>query len=122
MPADRGVTISAKTGKGLDDLLLRIDSALLLDPIVRRELDVPQDEGGVLASLEAGGIVHTREFHGQEVRLEVSGPASLLGRYRRFWTKIKMTRDLVAGCQLGSGVDSLAGNPPDPGPGRGVIL
>jgi GTPase len=87
IPADRGVTISAKTGKGLDDLLLKIDSALLLDPIVRRELAVPQDEGGVLASLEAGGIVHTREFHDQEVRLEVSGPASLLGRYRRFWTK-----------------------------------
>ena len=51
------------------------------------ELAVPQDEGGVLASLDAGGIVHTREFHGQKVRLEVSGPASLLGRYRRFWTK-----------------------------------
>ena len=85
--ADQGVAISAKTGEGLDDLLQRIDSALLLDPIVSRELVIPQDEGGVLASLEAGGIVHTREFHGQEVRLEVSGPASLLGRYRRFWTK-----------------------------------
>jgi GTPase len=39
----------------------------------------------VLAALEAGGIIHKREFIEQNVRLEVSGPASLLGRYRRFW-------------------------------------
>ena len=45
IPADRGVAISAKTGEGLDDLLQRIDAALLLDPIVRQELAVPQDEG-----------------------------------------------------------------------------
>jgi hypothetical protein len=38
-----------------------------------------------LASLEAGGIIHGREFVEQNVRLEVSGPASLLGRHRRFW-------------------------------------
>jgi GTP-binding protein HflX len=85
MPEDSTVAISAKTGEGLDDLLQRIDAALLIDPIMRRELLVPQDEGGVLASLEAGGIIHGREFVEQNVRLEVSGPASLLGRHRRFW-------------------------------------
>jgi GTP-binding protein HflX len=82
---EREVAISAKTGEGLDNLLRRIDAALLVDPVVRRQLEVPQDEGGVLASLEAGGVIHGREFHGQSVRLDVSGPASLLGRYRRFW-------------------------------------
>ncbi len=80
-----GVAISAKTGEGLDDLLRQIDAALVVDPIVRRSLEVPQDEGAVLASLEGGGIIHGREFHGQNVRVDVSGPASLLGRYRRFW-------------------------------------
>ena len=84
-PGSDGVAISAKTGAGLDDLLKRIDDALLLDPIVRRVLEVPQDEGGVLAALEAGAAVHGREFHEQSVRIDVSGPASLLGRYRRFW-------------------------------------
>ncbi len=79
------VAISAKTGEGLEELLKRIDGALLLDPIVHKMLEVPQDEGGVLASLEAGAIIHGREFQGQSVRIEVSGPASLLGRYRRFW-------------------------------------
>jgi GTP-binding protein HflX len=85
IPGNHGIAISAKTGEGLDALLQRIDAALLIDPIVRKELMVPQDEGGVLAALEAGGIIHEREFIEQNVRLEVSGPASLLGRYRRFW-------------------------------------
>jgi GTP-binding protein HflX len=80
-----GVAISAKTGQGLDSLLARIDGALVTDPIVRKLLEVPQNEGAVLASLDAGTIVHGREFQGQSVRLEVSGAASLLGRYRRFW-------------------------------------
>jgi GTPase len=86
-PGDQGVAISAKTGEGLDDLLQRIDAALLIDPIVRRQLVVPQDEGGVLASLEAGGIILEREFIEQNVRIEFSGPASLLGRFRRYWGK-----------------------------------
>jgi GTP-binding protein HflX len=79
------VGISAKTGEGLETLLARIDAALLLDPIVLKTLDIPQEEGAVLAALEGGGVIHTREFQGQSVRVEVSGPTSLLGRYRRFW-------------------------------------
>lgn len=82
-----GVAISARTGEGLDNLLHRIDVALVLDPVVRKIFEVPQDEGGVLAALEAGGVVYGREFQGQSVRIEVSGPASLLGRYRRFCTR-----------------------------------
>jgi GTP-binding protein HflX len=80
-----GVAISAKTGEGLETLLRRIDQALLLDPILRKVLTIPQREGGILASLEAGALVHGRSFEGQSVQIEVSGPASLLGRYRRFW-------------------------------------
>jgi GTP-binding protein HflX len=79
------VVISARTGEGLEGLLARIDAALVIDPIVRKLLEVPQDEGAVLSSLEAGALVHGREFLGQRVRIEVSGPASLLGRYRRYW-------------------------------------
>jgi GTP-binding protein HflX len=85
LPGSDGVEISAKTGAGLDDLLKQIDDALLLDPLVRKLLEVPQDEGGLLSALEAGAVVHGREFQGQRVRIEVSGPASLLGRYRQFW-------------------------------------
>jgi GTP-binding protein HflX len=78
------VAVSALTGEGVDDLLAAIDAALHSDPIVEAELRVPQHEGAALAAIEAGMIVHTRAYEGNVVRLSVSGPASLVGRMRRF--------------------------------------
>jgi GTP-binding protein HflX len=76
--------VSALTGEGVDALLLAIDAALHSDPIVDADLRVPQHEGAVLAAIEAGMVVHSREYEGNIVRLTVSGPASLIGRMRRF--------------------------------------
>jgi GTP-binding protein HflX len=45
---------------------------------------VPQQEGAVLAALDAGALILKREFSGDFVHLAVSGPASLLGRYRQY--------------------------------------
>ena len=81
------VALSALTGEGMDDLLAAIDAALRSDPIVDAELRVPQHEGAILAAIEAGMVVHTREYEGNVVRLSVSGPASLVGRMRRFRTR-----------------------------------
>ena len=78
------VAVSALTGEGVDDLLAAIDAALHSDPIIDAELRVPQHEGAILAAIEAGMVVHTREYEGNLVRLSVSGPASLVGRMRRF--------------------------------------
>jgi GTP-binding protein HflX len=78
------VALSATTSEGVDDLLAAIDAALHSDPIVDAELRVPQHEGAILAAIEAGMIVHAREYEGNVVRLNVSGPASLVGRMRRF--------------------------------------
>jgi GTPase len=78
------VAVSAKLGQGIDGLLAAIDAALIADPIVDQVFDIPQNEGGVLAALDAGAIVHDRKFTGERVWLSVSGPASLLGRYREF--------------------------------------
>jgi GTP-binding protein HflX len=78
------VPVSARTGEGMDALLAAIDRALHSDPMVKAELEVPQHEGAVLAAIEAGMIVHSREYEGNLVRLTVSGPASLLGRLRRY--------------------------------------
>jgi GTP-binding protein HflX len=78
------VAVSARTGEGMEALLAAIDRALHTDPILSAELRVPQQEGGVLAAIEAGMVVHSREYEGNLVRLTVSGPASLLGRLRRF--------------------------------------
>jgi GTP-binding protein HflX len=78
------VMVSALTGEGVEALLKAIDEALRSDPIVEAELKVPQHEGGVLAAIEAGMTVHLREYEGNLVRLKVSGPASLIGRLRKF--------------------------------------
>jgi GTP-binding protein HflX len=81
------VMVSARTGEGMDALLKAIDEALFSDPLIEAELRVPQHEGGVLASIEAGMVVHTREYEGNLVRLRVSGPASLMGRLRQYKTR-----------------------------------
>jgi GTP-binding protein HflX len=78
------IPLSALTGEGVPALLAAIDAALHTDPIVDAELRVPQHEGAVLAAIEAGMIVHSRDYEGNLVRLSVSGPASLVGRLRRF--------------------------------------
>jgi GTP-binding protein HflX len=78
------VAVSARTGEGVDALLAAIDRALHSDPIIDAELRVPQQEGGVLAAIDAGMVVHGREYEGNLVRLSVSGPASLIGRLRQY--------------------------------------
>jgi GTP-binding protein HflX len=78
------VAVSARTGEGMDALLKAIDRALHSDPLIDAELRVPQQEGAALAAIEAGMIVHSREYEGNVVRLTVSGPASLVGRLRKY--------------------------------------
>jgi len=78
------VAISARNGEGIDSLLERIDAALVADPIVNQAFDFPQSEGAALAALDAGALIHDRRFEGERVQLRVSGPASLLSRYREF--------------------------------------
>jgi GTPase len=80
--APGSVSISARTGEGIDQLLEQIDIALTADPIVEQKFVVPQQEGAVLAALDAGALIQKREFLGDSVHLAVAGPASLLGRYR----------------------------------------
>jgi GTP-binding protein HflX len=78
------VYISARTGEGIAQLLELMDRALTVDPIVEEKFMVPQQEGAVLAALDAGALILKREFSGDFVHLAVSGPASLLGRYRQY--------------------------------------
>ncbi|MGA8531165.1 MAG: GTPase HflX [Acidobacteriaceae bacterium] len=80
----RGVPISARQRSGLEALLARIDEELVQDPILEQKFQVPQSEAETLAALEAGAVVTDREYEGNLVRMTVAGPASLLGRYRRF--------------------------------------
>jgi GTP-binding protein HflX len=78
------VAVSARTGEGIEALLKAIDDALRSDPVIDAVLIVPQQEGAVLAAIEGGMVVHTREYEGELVRMKVSGPASLIGRLRQY--------------------------------------
>jgi GTP-binding protein HflX len=80
----KGVGVSALRGAGVEGLLAALDAALTADPVTEQWLIVPQSAGEVLAALDAGAIVLERSFQGEEVRLRVAGPRSLLGRYRRY--------------------------------------
>jgi GTP-binding protein HflX len=78
------IATSAKEHSGLATLMERLDQELIQDPILEQRFQIPQSEGDVLSALEAGAVIGTREYEGNLVRLKVTGPASLLGRYRRF--------------------------------------
>ena len=78
------VAVSARTGEGIEALLKAIDRALYTDPVMEADLSVPQQEGAVLAMIEAGMVVHSRAYEGNLVHLTVSGPASLVGRLRKY--------------------------------------
>jgi GTP-binding protein HflX len=84
--------VSSLNHTGLQQLLLAIDAALIVDPLVEASFRLPQSEGAILASLESGAVIQEKRFEGNLVFLNVRGPASLLGRYRRFRAK-QMVRD-----------------------------
>ena len=91
--------VSARTGQGLDALLAAMDRALTADPLEEAEFRIPQSEGRVLAALERGATLTDQRFEGNLLNLHAVGPASLLGRYRRF-----LRREAVeTGAAQGSG-------------------
>jgi GTPase len=83
----KAIPVSALRHTGLDQLLMAIDAALVVDPLVESSFRVPQSEGSVLASLEGGAIIEEKRFEGNLVFLRARGPESLLNRYRRFHDK-----------------------------------
>ena len=79
------IAVSARARTGLNTLLAALDKVLESDPLEDREMVIAQSEGGVLAALDAGAIILDRTFEGEQTHLRVRGPASLLGKYRKYW-------------------------------------
>ena len=85
LSSDReAVPVSSLQHTGLQQLLMAIDAALVIDPVVEGSFRLPQSEGSIIASLEGGAIIDEKRFEGNLVFLRARGPASLLDRYRRF--------------------------------------
>jgi GTPase len=79
---DQIIHISAAKGIGLSTLLDRIDAVLEGDRPERVRLRIPQKEGKMLAQLEAGARIYSRQYQDGLVVLEAEAPASLLRRMR----------------------------------------
>jgi GTP-binding protein HflX len=83
-PRKGAILVSGLKKSGLEALLAAIDDALVADPLIDSAFRLPQSEGAILASLEAGAMVASKRFEGNLVYLQARGPASLLNRYRKF--------------------------------------
>ena len=92
-----GILVSGLKGTGMDALIAALEAALKLDPMEQRWFRVPQSEGQIVAALEAGASVNERKYEGNLIYLEVTGPASLLGRYAKFQTDEKAVPGKAAG-------------------------
>jgi GTP-binding protein HflX len=89
------IPVSSLQHTGLEQLLIAIDAALVVDPLVESRFRLPQSEGSILASLEGGAIIDEKRFEGNLVFLRARGPASLLDRYRRFREKQDLSSERV---------------------------
>jgi GTP-binding protein HflX len=84
---DETVHVSSLRGTGLEQLLAAIDRCLTDDPVRAVKLRIPQSEGRVLAQLESGAKILSRNYRDGSVELKVEAPESLLGRVRQFVVK-----------------------------------
>jgi GTP-binding protein HflX len=80
------VYISAAKGIGMTTLLDRIDHTLMLDPLSRVRLRIPQHEGKLLSLLEARARIHSRQYRDGLVELEAEAPESVLRKVRSWIT------------------------------------
>jgi GTP-binding protein HflX len=79
------VYVSAAEGTGLDRLLQRVDAMIEEDRTSRVRLRVPQNEGKILAMLEAKARIYSRAYKDGAVLLDVEAPESVVRKVRE-WT------------------------------------
>jgi GTPase len=76
------VLVSALAGKGIDELLRRMDGAMPVDPFLTLSIRLPLAEGRTLAMIHAlGRVLHT-ELDDSHMRLEAEIPTSVAARLR----------------------------------------
>jgi GTPase len=81
---EENIHVSAAKGIGLSTLLDRVDALLEEDRPRRVRLRIPQKEGKMLAQLQAGARIYSRQYQDGSVTLDAEAPASLLRRMREW--------------------------------------
>ena len=79
--------VSAATGAGLEDLLVKIDGAMPSDPLARVSLRIPISDGRSVSLAHAGGRVVKSEIAGNYFQIEAEMPQSLAQRLEHFCVK-----------------------------------
>ncbi len=78
------VCVSAVTGEGLEELLLRIDEVMPVDPLVKLKLRLPLADGRRLALVQARGHVLHSEVVDGHFLLDAEVPQSAARRLQEF--------------------------------------
>jgi GTP-binding protein HflX len=81
------VYVSAAEGVGLDRLLARIDAMIEEDKVGRVRVRIPQEEGKLLALLEAKGRIFSRAYEDGAVEMEVEAAESVVRKVRGWVVK-----------------------------------
>lgn len=83
MSGGKWVKISAKTGEGVDELLLAVQSSL---PQTRKRVNLllPFDKGGVVAKIRQDGVVHSEEYIAQGIFLDATVEISYLDKIKDY--------------------------------------
>ncbi|MDX2267311.1 MAG: GTPase HflX [Bryobacter sp.] len=82
--AAHAVSVSARTGEGIDRLLELIDQVLPADPVERIRLELAAEDGATLHLLHEYGRVLRQEFRDAVCELEVDAPLSLRRQLKSF--------------------------------------
>jgi GTP-binding protein HflX len=80
----RSVTISARTGAGVETLLDSIDYALPFDPVVRARFRFPLTEGSRISLLHDAARVLDTRYSERAAEIDAEVPESLKRKLRRF--------------------------------------
>lgn len=82
--SEEGVFVSALSGEGLDELVNRIDSMLLRDPLVDCYLEFPHAEARVLNLIHRKGLLLEKEITADFIRVHARIPQSVARQLNPF--------------------------------------
>ena len=83
---EKSVAISARTGAGLSDLMAEL--GVMLRPVREfLELEIPHEDGGVIARLHGVAQVVERDYEGAKARFKARIPPHLHAEFARFIVK-----------------------------------
>ena len=74
---EAGISVSARTGEGMEALLAAMDGALEVDPVATARFRIPAGEGGALHLLHENARVTAQRYEGEWCEVEAEAPESV---------------------------------------------